>query len=64
MANARTWHMIGMYEWNSLCNIVQTYHVDHVKVDKVKYFKRFIKWDRAQEVAIKIFTHVNYGRFF
>ena len=55
--------MIRMYKWDSLWHIVQTYHVDHVKVDDVKYFERFVKWDRAQEGAIEVVTHVNNGRF-
>ena len=55
--------MIGVYEGNSLWHIVQTCHVDHVKFDHVKYFERFVKWNRAQEGAIKVVTDVNNGRF-
>ena len=56
--------MIGMYVGNRLWHIVQTYHVDHVKVDDVKYFERFIKGVRLQENVIKIVTHVNNGLSF
>ena len=35
-------------------------HIDHIEVDDIKYFKRFVQWNGTKKSAIKVVTHANY----
>ena len=41
-------------------NIIQAHHVNHIEIDNIEYFERFVIRNAAKQRAITIIAHIIY----